>query len=237
MNGSGFTSSSVVRWNGNGRPTTWISPTRVDANIPATDIASIGTADITVFNPAPGGGVSNSRTFTISSVPVPVTTSIDPTDVRAGDTNFTLVVTGANFVTGSIVRWNGSPRPSFLISPTVIEADLETAREFPLRHMRYDGVIVTNYLHRPILADLVTCVANDGVLIYETFALGHERHGKPSNPDYLAIPNELIEAALSTLVVVAYEHGLQAGENPKIVARVAACGPDHKWAHDDPVLV
>lgn len=119
----------------------------------------------------------------------------------------------------------------------LIEADLETGRAFPLKDMRYDGVIVTNYLHRPILADIITCVASDGVLIYETFARGHERHGKPSNPDFLAKPNELVEAALAELVVVAYEHGLQAGESPKVVARFAACGRDHAWANDNPVLV
>ena len=119
----------------------------------------------------------------------------------------------------------------------LIEADLESGRAFPLKHMQYDGVIVTNYLHRPILADIITCVASDGVLIYETFAQGHERHGKPSNPDYLAKPNELVEAALAALVVVAYEHGLHAGESPKIVARFAACGPDHTWANDNPVLL
>lgn len=119
----------------------------------------------------------------------------------------------------------------------LIEADLESGRPFPLRDLRYDAVIVTNYLWRPILPDLVGCVSNDGIFIYETFALGHERHGKPSRPDFLLKPNELLQAVLPRLVVVAYEHGETGGKKPKIVQRVAACGPKHPWATDTPVAL
>lgn len=119
----------------------------------------------------------------------------------------------------------------------LVEADLELGHPFPLKEMRYDGVIVTNYLWRPILSDIVGCVEKDGVLIYETFALGHERHGKPSNPDFLAKNNELVEAALPHLVVVAYEHGFRDSECNRIVQRIAACGPDHPWANDTPVIL
>jgi len=117
----------------------------------------------------------------------------------------------------------------------LVEADLESGRAFPLKDMAYDGVIVTNYLWRPILGDIIGCVADDGVLIYETFAQGHERHGKPCNPDFLLCANELLEAALPRLFVVAYEHGLRGGVAPKIVQRIAACGPDHRWAKDSPL--
>lgn len=119
----------------------------------------------------------------------------------------------------------------------LIEADLETGRDFPLKDMRYDGVIVTNYLWRPILSDIIGCVADDGVLIYETFAAGHERHGKPCNPDFLLKANELLEAVLPRLTVVAYEHGLRGGDYPKIVQRIAACGPEHSWAGETPVSI
>jgi SAM-dependent methyltransferase len=117
----------------------------------------------------------------------------------------------------------------------LIEADLEAGRAFPLKDMRYDGVLVTNYLWRPILSDIIGCVAEDGVLIYETFALGHERHGKPSSPDFLLKNNELLEAVLPRLTIVAYEHGLRGGDYSKIVQRIAACGPRHPWAKDNPV--
>ena len=119
----------------------------------------------------------------------------------------------------------------------LIEADLESGRAFPLKDMAYDGVIVTNYLWRPILSDIIGCVADDGVLIYETFAAGHARHGKPCNPDFLLRANELIEAALPRLTIVAYEHGLRGGEFPKIVQRIAACGRGHPWAGAAPVSI
>ncbi|MDA7946478.1 MAG: class I SAM-dependent methyltransferase [Hyphomicrobiaceae bacterium] len=117
----------------------------------------------------------------------------------------------------------------------LIEADLETGRAFPLKDMRYDGVIVTNYLYRPILSDIVGCVATDGVLIYETAAAGNERYAGPSNPDYLLKPNELIDAVMPHLVVVAYENGLRDNRSPKVVGRIAACGSAHPWANDNPV--
>jgi SAM-dependent methyltransferase len=113
---------------------------------------------------------------------------------------------------------------------SLIEADLETGHPFPLREMRYEGVIVTNYLWRPILPEIVGCVADDGVLIYETFAAGHERLGRPCNPDFLLRGNELLEAVLPHLTVVAFEHGIRPGKKPKIVQRIAACGPGHDWA-------
>jgi len=80
-------------------------------------------------------------------------------------------------------------------------------------------------------------LVDDGVLIYETYAAGHERHGKPCNPDFLLGANELIEAALPRLTIVAYEHGMRGGEYPKIVQRIAACGPQHPWANDSHVAL
>jgi subtilisin family serine protease len=69
VNGSGFISASVVRWNGEARPTTFVSGTSLQAAISATDIAAAGTAQVTVFTPAPGGGTSTPLTFTINSAP------------------------------------------------------------------------------------------------------------------------------------------------------------------------
>ena len=74
----------------------------------------------------------------------------------------------------------------------IIEADLEDGRPFPLAGRRFAGVMVTNYLHRPLLPDVVEAVAPGGVLIYETFARGNERFGKPRNPDHLLKPGELL---------------------------------------------
>lgn len=114
---------------------------------------------------------------------------------------------------------------------SLIEADLEAGHGFPLRGMRYDGVVVTSYLWRPILPDIVGCVADAGLLIYETFAAGQEKRGKPSNPDFLLKPNELIEAALPRLTVIAYQHGLAGtAHGEAALQRIAACGPAHPWA-------
>jgi len=72
VNGSGFISNSVVRWNGSNRTTTFVSSTQLTASIQASDITTVGTAQVTVFNPTPGGGTSNALTFTINSATGPV---------------------------------------------------------------------------------------------------------------------------------------------------------------------
>ncbi len=106
----------------------------------------------------------------------------------------------------------------------LVQADLEAGEQFPLKGRTFDGVIVTNYLWRPVLADIVACVADDGILIYETFARGHEKFGRPTNKDFLLTRNELIKAVLPNMTIVAFEHGLLDGENPKVVQRIVAGG-------------
>jgi SAM-dependent methyltransferase len=101
----------------------------------------------------------------------------------------------------------------------VIVADVEST-PWPLAGETFDAVVVTNYLWRPLLATIVASVAPGGVLIYETFALGNEAFGKPSNPNFLLLPGELLSAC-STLQVVAYEDGLLEGP-PRRVQRIAA---------------
>lgn len=100
-----------------------------------------------------------------------------------------------------------------------VVADIEN-RPWPFPDRRFDAVIVTNYLWRPLLQTIVDSVAERGVLIYETFAQGNETVGKPSNPDFLLRPRELLEAATS-LRVVAFEDGF-AGEPERFVQRITA---------------
>ena len=85
-------------------------------------------------------------------------------------------------------------------------ADLEGAA-WPLAGASFAGVIVTNYLWRPRLPDVLANVAIVGVLIYETFAEGHERFGRPRNPDFLLRAGELQQAVAGTFSELAYEHG------------------------------
>ena len=125
VTGAGFLGTSVVRWNGADRPTTFVSATELTAAIPAGDIATQGMAAVTVVTPAPGGGTSNAVSFTINPPnPAPTITSISPPTVTAGGPTFTLAVTGTNFVNGSVVRWNGANRPTTLISATQLAAEI-----------------------------------------------------------------------------------------------------------------
>ena len=129
VNGSNFALSSVVQWNGSNRSTAFVSSSQVTAQIGAADIAKAGAASVTVFNPAPGGGSSNSSTFTITtgsgsgSNPVPAIIALSPSCVPAGEqfidgVDNQLTVVGPyptpppGFVAGSVVRWNGSDRPT-----------------------------------------------------------------------------------------------------------------------------
>ena len=105
----------------------------------------------------------------------------------------------------------------------LVEADLEAGSAFPVAGDRFAAVVVTNYLWRPILDDVVGAVAEGGWLLYETFAVGNERFGRPSNPDFLLRRNELLDLARRhDLLVVAYED-LQVDEpRPAVVQRIAA---------------
>ena len=87
-----------------------------------------------------------------------------------------------------------------------VQADLEDGSPWPLGGQRFGGIVVTNYLHRPLFPHLVAALGDDGVLIYETFMIGHERFGRPSNPKFLLQPGELLEAFVA-LTLVAFEQG------------------------------
>jgi SAM-dependent methyltransferase len=134
---------------------------------------------------------------------------------------------------GRHLRWlaargfklTGVDRDAAVLAPLtpvveIIVADLE-ADGWPLAGRRFDAVIVTNYLWRPLLPRIVDAVAPAGVLIYETFAIDNETVGRPSRPDFLLQRGELV-AAVAGLRLVAFEDGfLEAPE--RFVQRVVAC--------------
>ena len=103
-----------------------------------------------------------------------------------------------------------------------VEDDLEDGSPWPLGERRFDGIVVTNYLHRPLFPVLVRALANSGVLLYETFALGNAAHGKPSNPDFLLKDGELLAAFSKDLCVAAYEAGYVERPAPAVIQRIAA---------------
>jgi SAM-dependent methyltransferase len=102
----------------------------------------------------------------------------------------------------------------------VLIADLEGG-PWPLAGERFDAVVVTNYLHRPLFPRLLEALSEGGVLIYETFAAGNERYGRPSSPDFLLRPNELLERT-GALRPVAFEQGRVARPRPAVVQRLCA---------------
>jgi SAM-dependent methyltransferase len=105
---------------------------------------------------------------------------------------------------------------------TVTVADIENG-PWPFTDQTFDAVIVTHYLWRPLLPVIVQSVAPGGVLIYETFAAGHETVGKPSRPDFLLQAGELLQAT-EGLRTVAYEDGFEAAPD-RFVQRIAAVRP------------
>src|SRR5439155_661486 len=121
VNGTNFVTNSVVNFGGSARTTTFISSTQLTASIPANDLTTAGTFNITVTNPVPGGGTSNAQTFTVNNV-IPTTTSISPTSKSVTDAAFTLTVNGTNFVSNSAVNFNGSARTTTFISATQLTA-------------------------------------------------------------------------------------------------------------------
>ena len=103
----------------------------------------------------------------------------------------------------------------------IVQADLEQG-VWPFTGRTFAGVVVTNYLYRPLLPLFVAAVAPEGVLMYETFSRGNERVGRPRNPDFLLAPGELYEAVAPFLQVIAYEQGLEHRPRPAVRQRIVA---------------
>jgi YVTN family beta-propeller protein len=120
INGTNFVAASMVNFGGSAPATTFVNSTQLTAAIPASGIVSTGTSAVTVTNSAPGGGTSNPVNFTITSggpSSVPAINFVSPSCVPAGEqfvdgVDNQLVVVGANFVPSSVLRWNGTDRPT-----------------------------------------------------------------------------------------------------------------------------
>ncbi len=104
----------------------------------------------------------------------------------------------------------------------IVEADLETGAPLPTAGQTFDAVVVTNYLYRPLCPALIASVAVNGLLLYETFAAGNERFGRPSNPDFLLKPGELLEAVRGERRILTYEDLIVEQPRPAAVQRIAA---------------
>jgi len=103
-----------------------------------------------------------------------------------------------------------------------VQTDLEDGIPWPLADRTFGAAIVTNYLHRPLMPSLLAAIAPGGVLLYETFMVGNERFGKPSNPAFLLKDGELLELVHGKFSVVAYEARLISEPTMAMVQRIAA---------------
>ena len=110
-----------------------------------------------------------------------------------------------------------------------LQADLEDGTPWPFANARFAGIVVTNYLHRPLFRGVLDSLCAGGVLLMETFAVGNGQFGKPSNPDFLLAPGELLDmartAADTAMHVVAYEDGYVAQPKPALVQRICLVKP------------
>jgi hypothetical protein len=134
VNGTNFVASSMVNFGGSAPATKFLSSTQLTAAIPAASIASTGTMAVTVTNPAPGGGTSSAMNFTITSVvsSVPTINFLSPSCAPAGEqfvdsVDNQMVVVGQNFVAGSVVRWNGSDRPTTFDESVALTAQISAS--------------------------------------------------------------------------------------------------------------
>ena len=111
--------------------------------------------------------------------------------------------------------------PQSIADVTFVQADLEDGSAWPFAGKRFAAIVVTNYLHRPLFACLEEALEENGLLIYETFMVGNERHGRPSNPAFLLNPGELL-AAFQDLTPIAFEQGYVERPKRAVVQRLCA---------------
>jgi len=126
VNGTGYVSDSVVNWAGSPRATTYVSANKVTAAINAADIAKAGTFKVTVANPASEGGTSAASNFVVDN-PVPTLISISPSSAMHGGAAFTLTATGTNYISGSVIEWNGKKLVTTYVSSTTLTAKVPAA--------------------------------------------------------------------------------------------------------------
>ncbi|MEM7426791.1 MAG: class I SAM-dependent methyltransferase [Pseudomonadota bacterium] len=144
-------------------------------------------------------------------------------DVACGSGRHTWLFAAAGHpvtaVDRDISRLSRGARP---LGVEMLQADLEDGSSWPLEGRTFGGIVVTNYLHRPLFHHLLRSLSQGGILIYETFALGNEAFGRPSNPDFLLGAGELIQQVSGKLQVIAYETGLIDSPRKAVVQRICA---------------
>ncbi len=144
-------------------------------------------------------------------------------DLAANQGRHTQLLLALGFRVVAADRKTDALRAHFSADPQceIVEIDLENGAPWRLG-AGFDGIVASLYLHRPLFPDLGAALAPGGVLIYETFMVGNERFGRPTNPDFLLKPNELFDAFSRDLTVVAFEQGEVTEPKPAMMQRIAA---------------
>tara|TARA_B100000686_G_C16751726_1_gene952950 strand:+ start:1455 stop:2126 length:672 start_codon:yes stop_codon:yes gene_type:complete len=110
---------------------------------------------------------------------------------------------------------------------SIAKVDLEVPGSWPFKSAAFAGIIVTNYLHRPLFPHIIKALATGGLLVYETFAQGNQKFGKPTNPNYLLAPGELIRLTQEHLHIVAYEDVTVSQPKSARIQRICASKRPH----------
>ena len=139
-------------------------------------------------------------------------------DLACGGGRHALFFRGLGF---DVIAVDRAPADFPLEGIRFVQADLEDGSPWPLEGHRFGAIVVTNYLHRPLFPRLLESLGEGGLLIYETFMLGNERFGRPSNPDFLLRPGELLEA-FKELQVLGFEEGQVERPGPAVTQRICA---------------
>ena len=146
-------------------------------------------------------------------------------DLAAGSGRHTKLLADSGHLVEAIDRdISGLTELAALSSVNIHEYDMERgAWPYPVNH--FSGIVVTNYLYRPIFPALINALVPGGVLIYETFAEGNEVYGRPTNPDFLLYAGELLEKVHGQLRVIAFEDVYTPEPKPAMVQRICAIRP------------
>jgi len=143
-------------------------------------------------------------------------------DLAAGGGRHVRLLRSRGFPVTAADRDTAALRADFAGDPAVeiVTLDLEDGGPWRLGE-GFGGIVVTNYFHRPLFPALVAALAPGGAVLYETFMLGNERFGRPSNPAFLLRPGELLHA-FADLTIVAFEQGIADQPRPAAIQRIAA---------------
>ena len=144
-------------------------------------------------------------------------------DLAAGGGRHTALLRDRGNRVVAVDRDTGTLTRRFAGDPAVEIRGLDLEDGGPWRlGQGFDGIVVTNYFHRLLFAPMIDALAPGGAMLYETFMLGNERFGRPSNPDFLLRPGELLAAFGPALTVVAFEQGIVDQPRPAALQRIAA---------------